>query len=298
MRWPRRSTSRCCLLLALLALGGTAQAEERWRVVVAELVGVAVAGERNPLMEMLAALDQQLEGVTLEVRLQPFARTMLLVQQGRAELQFPYIELPQPPTGLRYGEESIGTVRFMLYSRRDQPLSRQQVMSERWRLNEVRLAQSGLQLDAAQLERLRPLFGQRWRREQLAAQLGSRPELTALAFPYRIETERAHVEALGIPVLPSNSVASSLEKLVRRRIDGYVLAPLNVEPEIDRLRLRDELQGVGFADYRAGWLVADTPQGTAIAARVSAGLRALKASGEFERIMGPMLRQMKGRDWP
>ncbi|MDD0845220.1 hypothetical protein [Pseudomonas sp. Gutcm_11s] len=298
MRWPRRCTSRCCLLLAFLSLGSIAQAEERWRVVVAELVGVAVEGERNPLLEMLAALDQQLEGVTLEVRLQPFARTMLLVQQGRAELQFPYIELPQAPEGLRYGEESIGTVRFMLYSRRDQPLARRQVMSERWRLSEARLAQSGLGFDTQQLERLRPLFGQRWRREQLAVQLGDRPELSALAFPYRIETDRAHVDALGIPVLPSNSVASSLEKLVRRRIDGYVLAPLNVEPEIDRLRLRDELQGVGFADYRAGWLVADTPQGAAIATRVSAGLRALKASGEFERLMGPMLRQMQGRDWP
>lgn len=294
MRLPRRCAELCCGLLLLAAAAG---AEERWVVAVAELPGQAQADGGGPLLELLAALDRQLVGVTLDVRMAPFARTLLMVQKGQADLQLPYVgHLSRAPVGARYGAEPLGQVRFALYTRRRQTLVARDLLSERWHLQAAALAASGL--DADQQARLGPLLGRSWRLEQLEALLGPQAALRALAFPYQVETDRAHIEVLGFPALPSNSVASSLEKLVRGRIQGYVLAPVNVEPEIDRLKLRQQLRAVHFADYPAKWLLTDTPRGAAIEGRLNVTLRALKASGEFARITAPLQRQMYWRAWP
>ncbi|MFG0382299.1 hypothetical protein ACF8C6_15265 [Pseudomonas sp. zbq_18] len=109
-----------------------AQAEERWVVAVAELPGLAERDASGPLLAQLELLDRQLDGVSLEVRVVPFARSLLLVRQGQADLQMPYIGLPQAPAGLRYGRQPLGQVSFALYSRRMEPLRREQLQAVRF----------------------------------------------------------------------------------------------------------------------------------------------------------------------
>lgn len=286
----------CGLLLALMCLALPAQAEERWMVAVAELPGLAEVNGTGPLLEQLQLLDRQLDGVSLEIRVVPFARSLLLVRQGQADVQMPYIGLPQAPSGLRYGRQALGQVSFALYSRRMEPLRREQLMAPRWLLTERRLAASGLSAEVQ--EQLAPLLGRSWRLEQLEAQVGPRAELAALAFPYRVETDRPHAEVLGFPALPSNTIRSSLEKLMLGRIQGYVLAPLNVEIEIDRMGLREQLQAVRFADYQALWLVADTDRGAVIERRLSLSLHVLTSNGAFDRIGAALQGQDKWQPWP
>ena len=265
-------------------------------IAVAELPGLAETDGSGPLLAQLELLDRQLDGVSLEVRVVPFARSLLQVRQGQADVQMPYIGLPQAPAGLRYGRQALGQVSFALYSRRMEPLTRQQLLARRWLLTEQRLAASGLSPELQ--EQLVPLLGRSWRLEQLQAQAGPRPELADLAFPYRVETDRAHAEVLGFPALPSNTIRSSLEKLMLGRIQGYVLAPLNVEVEIDRMGLREQLQAVRFADYQALWLVADSDRGAAIEQRLSAALRELKRNAEFDRIGAALQGQELWQPWP
>ena len=296
MRLPKPCTSVLLPLLMGLFYWLPAQAEERWVVAVAELPGLAERDGSGPLLAQLELLDRQLDGVSLDVRVVPFARSLLLVRQGQADLQMPYIGLPQAPAGLRYGRQPLGQVSFALYSRRMEPLRREQLLAPDWLLTEKKLVDSGL--SSALQEALAPLLGRSWRLEQLQARIGPRPELDALAFPYRVETDRAHAEVLGFPALPSNTIRSSLEKLMLGRIQGYVLAPLNVEVEIDRMGLREQLQAVRFADYQALWLVADSARGAAIEQRFSAALKVLKANGELDRI-GPALQgQEHWQPWP
>lgn len=285
-----------CLVLGLCSLAAPLLAEERWVVAVAELPMLAERDGKGLLLAQLRALDRQLEGVSLELRVLPFARTLLLVRQGQADIQIPYVGLPQAPAGLRYGAEALGQVSFALYSRREQPLTREMLLAPRWRLSEQGLAASGLSVQ--QQASLAPLLGRSWRLEQLQVVVGKHAELEALAYPYRVETDRAHAEVLGFPALPSNTVRSSLERLMRGRIQGYVLAPINVEPEIDRLGLRDQLQAVAFADYQARWLVADSERGTAVAQRFSEALRTLKESGELDRVGEVLHQQMDWQPWP
>ncbi len=285
-----------CLLLGLCGLAAPLLAEERWVVAVAELPVLAERDGEGLLLAQLRALDRQLEGVSLELRVLPFARTLLLVRQGQADIQIPYIGLPQAPEGLRYGAEPLGQVSFALYSRRGQPLTREQLLDPRWLLSDSALAASGL--SGQQQARLAPLLGRSWRLEQLQAVVGKHAELEALAYPYRVETDRAHTETLGFPALPSNTVRGSLERLMRGRIQGYVLAPINVETEIDRLGLRDQLQAVAFADYQARWLVADSDAGATVARRFGAALRALKENGELDRVGEVLHQQMDWQPWP
>lgn len=280
-----------------LASPAALAAEETWIVAVAGVPGLADGDGQGPLLELVAALDRELEGVRLEPRVMPFARSILLTQQGATHLQIPFVGLvEQVPPGLRYGSEALGDVRFALYTRRQQNLDAEAVLAPEWRLSVAQLA--GIGLTPAQQERFQPLLGQSWRRDQLEKVIGPQPRLGGLGYPYRIETDRAHTQALGFPALPSSSVQSSLEKLARGRIQGYVFAPINVEREIDRLGLRGELRSVPFADYPAKWLVGQGAQGDAVEPRLSAALRALKASGEYQRIGAVFLQPQRWQPWP
>lgn len=287
------------LLLGLMLLANvpSANAEERWVVTVAELPGLAQTDGSGALLKLLSTLDNRLPDVTLDLRVVPFARSLMLVQQGQADLQIPYVgHLLTMPAGLNYGGEPLSEVRFALYTRREQSLEADDILDERWHLSDEGLASLGL--GKHQRTRLLPMFGKSWRLDQLSAMVGPEDGLAALAYPYRAETDRAHVDVLGFPALASNNVESSLRKLVMGRIDGYVLAPVIVEPEINRLGLRDQLRGVFFADYVAKWLVADSVRGHAIARRFSSALRGMKEDGEFAAITGPLQQQLNWHPWP
>ncbi|MBB2493889.1 type 2 periplasmic-binding domain-containing protein [Aquipseudomonas ullengensis] len=288
---------RClAVLLALCLWAAPALAEETWVVTVAELPGLANANGSGPLVDVVQALGREMPGVRLQIRSVPFARGLLLVQQGRADLHLPFLHHLAPPPSLRYGSERLGQARFALYSRRNQPLSRAEVLDPRWQLTPERLAASGL--SPAQQSRLGSLLGNSWRLEQLQALVGPQAGLPALAYPYQVETDRAHVPLLGFPALPGNSVHNSLEKLMRGRIQGYVLAALDVEPAIDKLGLRGQLRAVLFDDYPTTWLVADTAQGALVDQQFSAALRRLKARGEYDRLAPVFIEQMQWQPWP
>ncbi|MGL4315436.1 MAG: hypothetical protein ACRCTL_02305 [Pseudomonas sp.] len=286
-----------CLAL-LLFLGGSAslQAEETWVVAVADLPGLVRGDGAAPLLDIIHALDRELLDVRLELHIVPFARSLLLVQQGEAELQIPFLDQPVAPPGLHYGREALGDVRFALYTRRQLHLTRAELLDPRWHLSEQGLAGSGL--DSAQQARLHELLGRGWRLDQLQTRVGPQQGLQALAYPYKIETDRAHVEALGLPALPGNSVANSLEKLVHGRIQGYVFAVNVVDPAVDRLGLRGQLRAVHFNDYPARWLRADNPRGALVDRRISAALQAIKASGEYQRLGATFYQQMDWQPWP
>lgn len=271
--------------------------EETWVVAVASVPGLADADGKGPLLQLIAALDRELDGVRLEPRVMPFVRSVLLTQQGGAHVQMPYVGLfENVPAGLHYGGEALGSVRFALYTRRQQTLDAEAVLASEWRLTNAQLA--GIGLSSLQQARFGDLLGQSWRRAQLEKVIGPQSQLGGLGYPYLIETDRAHVQVLGFPASPSSNVQSSLEKLARGRIQGAVFEPAEAEREIDRLGLRAELRGVPFPDYPANWLVAEGAQGDRVEPRLSAALRALKASGEYRRISAAFLEPAYWQPWP
>ncbi|WP_271410238.1 hypothetical protein [Pseudomonas sp. Q1-7] len=232
-----------CLGLCL-ALTPLTTAAERWRVAVAEVPGLAEADGSGPLPELLRALDQQLPDIEFELQITPFARTFHLLQHGQCDFLVPFLgDLPRLPSGVRYGSGDLWQVRFGFYTRRASALHVDQLLDPAHVLSVERLAASGL--DAGQRVQLQPLLGRSWRLDELQEQLAAptvSPALRDLAYPYRVETDRAHAPWLGFPALSGNSIESSLQKLVRGRIDGYVFAVNETDREIDRLGLREQLR--------------------------------------------------------
>ncbi|AYF88994.1 MULTISPECIES: hypothetical protein [unclassified Pseudomonas] len=291
-----RRLSLLCLGLCL-CWAGTVAAAEQWRVAVAEVPGLAEADGTGPLLDLVRAMDQQLPDIDFELQIIPFARTFHLLQNGQCEFQVPFLgNLPRLPAGLRYGSGLLWEVRFGLFTRRANSLSVAQLLDPAHALSSERLAASGL--DAGQQAQLMPLLGHSWRVDELQEQLAAptvTPALRSLAFPYKVETDRAHAPWLGFPALSGNSIEASLQKLVRGRIDGYVFAVNETEHEIDRLGLREQLRAQDFGLYPVRWLVPDTPRGSHVDKRLTEALRKLQAQPGFQRLQAPL--NKPSRDW-
>lgn len=265
-------------------------AAEQWRVAVAEVPGLAEANGTGPLLDLIRALDEQMPDIDFDLQVTPFARTFNLLQNAQCEFQVPFLgNLPRLPGGLRYGSGTLWQVRFGLFTRRANALSVAQLLDPSHVLTAERLAGSGL--GVAQQTQLSPLLGRSWRLDELQEQLAAPtvdPALRSLAYPYRVETDRAHAPWLGFPALSGNSIESSLQKLVRGRIDGYVFAVLETEHEVDRLGLREQLRVQDFGLYPVRWLVADNPRGKWVDQRLAEALRKLKAQPAFQRLQAPL----------
>lgn len=280
-----------------LAWAPAAMAAEQWRVAVAEVPGLAEANGSGPLPDLLSALDEQLPDIEFDLQIIPFARTFHLLQNGQCEFQVPFLgNLPRLPAGLRYGSGRLWQVRFGLFTQRDNALGVAQLLDPAHVLSAERVAASGLA--AGQQAQLQPLLGRSWRPDELQEQLAAptvSPALRNLAYPYRIETDRAHAPWLGFPALSGNSIESSLQKLVRGRIDGYVFAVNETEHEIDRLGLREQLRAQEFGLYPVRWLVPDNSRGAYVDQRLADALRQLQAQPGFQRLQAPL--DKPSSDW-
>ncbi|MBD2839596.1 hypothetical protein ID144_21355 [Pseudomonas sp. JM0905a] len=289
-----------CLSLCL-AWAQAITAAEQWRVAVAEVPGLAEANGTGPLPDLLRALDAQLPDIDFELQITPFARTFHLLQNGQCEFQVPFLgNLPRLPAGLRYGSGRLWQVRFGLFTQRGNALSVAQLLDPAHVLSAERLAASGM--NAAQQAQLKPLLGRSWRLDELQEQLAvpTVPKaLRTLAYPYRIETDRAHAPWLGFPALSGNSIEGSLQKLVRGRLDGYVFAVNQTEHEIDRLGLREQLRAEDFGLYPVRWLVPDNLRGTQVDRRLMEALDKLQKQPGFEKLQAPLNRLSSDwKPWP
>ncbi|MDH4563599.1 hypothetical protein [Pseudomonas sp. BN411] len=289
-----------CLSLCL-AWAHAVTAAEQWRVAVAEVPGLAEANGTGPLPDLLRALDAQLPDIDFELQITPFARTFHLLQNGQCEFQVPFLgNLPRLPAGLRYGSGRLWQVRFGLFTQRGNALSVAQLLDPAHVLSAERLAASGM--DAAQQAQLKPLLGRSWRLDELQEQLAMPTVPTALrtlAYPYRIETDRAHAPWLGFPALSGNSIEGSLQKLVRGRLDGYVFAVNQTEHEIDRLGLREQLRAQDFGLYPVRWLVPDNLRGAQVDRRLMEALGKLQRQPGFEKLQAPLNRLSSDwKPWP
>ncbi|MCY1281613.1 hypothetical protein D9M68_376360 [compost metagenome] len=289
-----------CLSLCLI-WAHTVTGAEQWRVAVAEMPGLAEANGSGPLPDLLRALDAQLPDIDFELQITPFARTFHLLQNGQCEFQVPFLgNLPRLPAGLRYGSGRLWQVRFGLFTQRGSDLSVAQLLDPAHVLSAERLAASGM--DAAQQTQLKPLLGRSWRLDELQEQLAAPtvpPALRALAYPYRIETDRAHAPWLGFPALSGNNIEASLQKLLRGRIDGYVFSVNQTEHEIDRLGLREQLRAEDFGLYPVRWLVPDNLRGAHVDRHLMEALGKLQKQPGFAKLQAPLNRSSSDwKPWP
>ncbi|MEH6633543.1 MAG: hypothetical protein V7776_22230 [Halopseudomonas aestusnigri] len=104
----------------------------------------------------------------------------------------------------------------------------------------------------------------------------------------KVETLQAHVDVIPHAVFGSNCIVCSLKRLQSRRIDAFIFAQKETDQELKKLgylNVRRSLYNI--YDVRA--VLAPGKAGEDADQFLTNGIEALKANGEYKRIMAPFL---------
>lgn len=104
---------------------------------------------------------------------------------------------------------------------------------------------------------------------------------------YKIETDRAHVDYFPFRVTPSDKIESSLRRLSAGRIDGYIFADTPTDRVLRSIGLKN-IQRQLYRTFDVKIILPKTERGRQVDKLLSEAIRKLKASGQMQKIVGPV----------
>ncbi|WP_420415433.1 hypothetical protein [Roseibium sp.] len=116
------------LALGVVALAGTAQATDV-KISLAELPNLSIKTADNkadgPYPNLLKLIDEYYEGGSFEMEIFAFGRSLNNIQTGAADAHVPLIQTASGDgPNFQYVDEPLWNVTFVVYSRKDNPISR------------------------------------------------------------------------------------------------------------------------------------------------------------------------------
>ncbi len=291
--------TKTCGLLLLLYFGlSVAQITYGHDLIVnvGELNPAHTENLENIYVDVVKAAGKYYKEGNITIRTRPFSRSVREVSQGSADLHLPLI-CPRdrtPSQHFQYGKELIHTILFAIYSHKNNPITREDLLQAKYSLN------------AKTLRMIDPVYfspKERQALENINADYPSSDEmvqaastalhrtltdseqqaLAAATFPYRLETERLHRQLLDVPTYPAISADSGLRKVISRRIDGYIFAIATVEELIQEENLPDEFARSVYFNFDVCFVVAQGSNGDHMNRAFSQALRELKTNKEYYR---------------
>jgi len=118
-----------------------------------------------------------------------------------------------------------------------------------------------------------------------------RPVDLAKADQFRLETEAGHVDFFPVKMAPSTCLDCSLRKILADRIDGVIFAMLEMDNLVANLEGKENIRRSVYRVYRGTAILPANAKGEATDAFLADALEKLKANGEYQRILGPLLDQ-------
>jgi polar amino acid transport system substrate-binding protein len=113
---------------------------------------------------------------------------------------------------------------------------------------------------------------------------------------YKIETDTDNIKMFGFTALGSTNTEASLKKVNDGLIDGYILAPLIVDPILKNLKLtKIKRQFYDFFDL--GFTLQKGGQGGPVDKFLTEGMKRVRDSGKYDEIMGYVNRLQGYDDW-
>ncbi len=109
---------------------------------------------------------------------------------------------------------------------------------------------------------------------------------------YQIETDAAHVDFFDFPVQPSSCLECSLKKLDIGRIDGFIFAALESDSIIEKLGLKN-IKSYFYKTYEGKFVIPRGPEGRKINKLLSRLSKKVKANGDYQKALGPVLTYYK-----
>ncbi|ODU10033.1 MAG: hypothetical protein ABS84_06200 [Rubrivivax sp. SCN 71-131] len=107
----------------------------------------------------------------------------------------------------------------------------------------------------------------------------------ATASKFKVETEQAHVDYFDFPIIASSSIEGSLKKVNAGRVDAFVFADTASDPIVKGAGLGNVKRDL-FKRFDVKVVLPKGERGGAADKWLSENIGKLRASGDFDRIMG------------
>ncbi len=104
---------------------------------------------------------------------------------------------------------------------------------------------------------------------------------------YKIETDAAHTPYFPFPTIASFDLAGSIKKLQAGRIDGFIFADAAIDPIIKDLKFTDIKRELYYR-YDVKITLPRNDNFAKTDAFLTATIKKLRASGEYDKIMAPI----------
>lgn len=105
------------------------------------------------------------------------------------------------------------------------------------------------------------------------------------ASKFKVETEQAHVDYFDFPIVASNSIEGSLKKVNAGRVDAFVFADTASDPIVKSAALGNVKRQL-YKRFDVKVVLPKGERGGAADKWLSENIGKLRASGEYNRIMG------------
>jgi hypothetical protein len=102
---------------------------------------------------------------------------------------------------------------------------------------------------------------------------------------FKIESDTSNMTLFSFPVLPSTNPEGSLKKLSEGLIDGYIMAGASIDPILRALKFKN-IRRQYFETFDIVFALRKNDKGGPVDKFLSDGLKKLKASGRYDKIMG------------
>jgi polar amino acid transport system substrate-binding protein len=208
---------------------------------LAELPGLAETSGKGAFVDFVKAMDEVYTEGTINIVINPFARSIDNAITGKADFHMPIFKNPQVPVSkLPYGyiTETIGKTAFVLYSNVDKPITAKMIKEA--------LAKGG-------------------------------------QFPYKIETGNGVETNYNFPLLKTDSIEQSFQKLKAKRIDALLWAQEEADIVLKQLRIKTVYRA-HMNDFNDTLLIRKGPEGEKLDKILSAIIVRLRKAGKLDEL--------------
>jgi len=104
---------------------------------------------------------------------------------------------------------------------------------------------------------------------------------------YTLSTDAAHTNLFDFKISPSYDIASALNMVASKRIDGYIFADVEADPVLRRLALKD-IKRERFQLFHVHAVLPAGSKGKAADRMISKGMNIIRENGQWEQLMSPI----------
>jgi len=282
--------------LTLLSTTPTFSQEIRTLTGSSPLFPDSISVHQTPYNKLFKILDKSLPNINIEHKHSDIRRTTRELENGLIDFHFPILcdDIRDKNAPVLIGSEPMGFIPFGLFSRSSMPLTREDLLSAKYRLNDAFFRKMNLFLSEKNILELKTLpttFDTQGAfleevQSVLKKTLNKNEQLqfSRAAYPFVVETIQSHIPFVGIPAYSDISPSNSVKKLIRNRIDAYIFPPLRVEEFIAKEDISGLITREVYSLHQGCALVTNSARGKQVNKLLSIGFKELKKNGHYDML--------------